>query len=198
MTNLYRVRTQINTAQGGPGVSTMYFRDVDTAIPSLYTLWNELRVLMPDNVAILIQPFGDIIDDATGTITGGWAKEPVAAIAGGSTTEYAAPAGLLMGWETGTILNGRRVRGHTFVVPITTANMTTDGQIGGATVALAMVKGLQFITAQSASFVVWHRPRADRPATAKLKHLAAYAGGNALVTNITVKNRVAVLTSRRG
>lgn len=197
MTSLYRIRTALTGFAGGPGVSTMYFLDVETAVASIATFWEAISDAMPTVVTIQPPAAGDIIDDTTGTITGAWTSEGATPITGNGAGLYAAPSGCVVGWETATILDGRRVRGRTFVVPLTPAAYATDGSMNDTTLASFNAAGTSLIVDQAESFVVWHRPFAGRAATDDRPAKAAHAGGHALVTNCVTPDRVAVLRSRR-
>jgi hypothetical protein len=197
MTDLYRARTTFTGMIGGPGVATFYFLDDISFYTSLNSFWDTLKTVMPDDVMITVEAFGDIIDDATGTITGAWTDTPVAGRLGTRAENYAAPAGILMSWNTATILDGRRVRGHTFVVPATSNNFDSIGHVAAGSITAVQAAGAALQFEQHDSFVIWHRPRAARAATPKLKALTAHAGGHALVTSAAVSPRVCVLRSRR-
>jgi hypothetical protein len=61
-------------------------------------------------------------------------------------------------WDTGDIINGRRVKGRTFWGPADDAVFTTTGQITGAVLS-AWPGYFDAITDPlAARMVVWHRP----------------------------------------
>jgi len=197
MTTLYRHRTQLINFPGGPGVSTMYFLDTTTAVASLETFWTALAPFLPGDIDILIEPGGDQISDVNGELTGAWTADPVAEITATGSSTYAAAGGALINWNTATILDGHRVRGRTFVVPICSNLYTDQGQLTTALQSDFQGYANEFVTEQATSFVVWHRPFAGREATTKLKAKAAHDGGHALVTGSSVSTKMAVLRSRR-
>ena len=197
MTSLYRVRVALTGFPGGPGVATHYFLDVDTALPSLKILWTALGLVMPGTVTIQIQNAGDIINDVNGDITGAWTATAETAITGGGSGTYSAPSGLHVNWNTNTSLDGRRLRGRTFVVPVVSSFYDSTGTLSGSTAADIQGYGNAFVTAQSASFVVWHRPVEAKPADGSRPAVEQRDGGHGLVTAAAVKDRVSVLSSRR-
>lgn len=197
MTSLSRVRTELTGFPGGPGVATMYFLNTETVMASLQAFWEDLAGSMPVDVAIFIPPAGDIIDDATGTITGAWSDEPPASIPGTSASTYVAAAGGLISWETSTILDGRRLRGRTFVVPLASPNFFTDGSLTDAMTGLLLTTGNALALAEDENFCVWHRPYPGREATEGHPARAAHAGSHGLVTSVRAPGRGAILRSRR-
>ena len=110
---------------------------------------------------------------------------------------HAGPVGSMVGWETGQIMDGHRVRGRTFMVPGSNAIFDTDGTLVPTAVSGTIDAGTQLILEQAASFVVWHRPRKARAATATRPALAAHLGSHALVTTCRVPDKAVVLRSRR-
>lgn len=197
MTNLYRVRSRWTGFPGGPGVATHYFLDVDTAVASLAAFWEAIKAKIPAAVQITVDPVGDIIDDATGDLVSAWAATPVGAIQCTGSGVYAAGVGGQVRWDTNTILDGHRLRGRTFLVPMSSGggydnNGTLDDNCVGAFYTAAQ----NLVTAQSASMVVWHRPRAASPAGVS-PAVSARAGGHGLVTMHRVPDKVAMLRTRR-
>lgn len=203
MTTLYRQRIQINGLTGGPGVSTMYFASPTDVPGAVQNLWIDLANLMPVNVSIQVETGGDEINDVTGELTGAWGGSANDAIAGNSSQPYPAPAGFVLGWRTDTILDGSRVQGRTFVVPVTSAFYATDG-----TILTSVVEGIQvnidsFLAALGTAFVIWHRPYLGRAAVGTVgtpgykPARSAHDGSHAIVTSGSVKDRVAILRSRR-
>jgi len=197
MTSLNRVRVASTGFSGGPGVSTFYFLDTATALPSLHTLFASIAASVPNVVTFVIEPSGDVIDDTTGTITGAWGGSPQAAVVGGRGGPYAAPTGVLMKWGTSTIADGHRVKGRTFLVPVLGDTFTATGSVVPAAQTSIQSAMLEFIIEQSSSFVIWHRPFAGRPAVGTKPAKAAHAGSHALVTTAVCSGKATVLRSRR-
>jgi hypothetical protein len=101
---------------------------------------------------------------------------------------WSAPSGAVISWSTGTIRNGRRVRGRTFIVPLSAEAYDTDGTIkpvphgrlGDAANALR-APGVEV------KFALWGRPSAP----------AVNDGVQADVTGHRVPDMAAILRSRR-
>lgn len=197
MAALYRVRTALTGFPGAPGVSTMFALDVDTFLNSVHTFWSAVAPEMPGDVTMNVETSGDIIDDATGALVSAYSEAALAPIVGSASGGYAAPCGGLVRWNTATILDGRRLRGRTFIVPMTGFYDDAAGGFTDAQVAVIKSAADAFIAAQSASFVIWHRPAAARLAGEDGPARAAHAGGHGLVTGSGVTGKFAVLRSRR-
>lgn len=196
MANIARVRCVWSGFPGGPGVSTHYL-DPGFAAGSLgviRTFYNGLISYLPNTISIQVPGSGDILDDANGELVSQWTDTTPAVCVGTSASGYAAPAGMIVQWKTATIVDGNRLVGKTYIVPManvfepggtpTSAVVTSVG-----TLALSMVTGL------AGDLLVWHRPikanpEADPPVVGRL-------GSSAPVTTVSVPDRAAVLRSRR-
>ena len=184
MTELSRVRSVWSGFPGGPGVTTMYFLDTATAVASVHAFWTTLGGMLPGDVSIQVQNAGDIIEDSTGALTGAWSATAVAAVGGGSSNKYAAPAGAVINWLTETIGPHRRLRGRSFIVPIEGDSFQSNGSLDPTKLGYLQSAADDLVASQSASFVVWHRGTGSD-------------GTNGLVTAASVHDFVAVLRSRR-
>lgn len=197
MVALARVRVALTGFPGAPGVATFYGLDGGVLAADLQTFFSTAGTLFMSDVTIQVPPGGDVIEDTTGVITGSWTGGVFPAQHGTGAGNYAAPAGVLVEWLTATILDGKRVRGRTFIVPVSLANYTPAGQVDATVVANLTTNGNTLATFSPGNFVIWHRPRLARAATLKLKALTAHAGGHAVVTGTRVDPKVTVLRSRR-
>jgi hypothetical protein len=184
MPEIYRVRTGWTGFIGGPGVTTMYFLDVATAVASVHTFWSELLSRFPTDVHLQVENVGDIIEDSTGEMTGAWSADAVGSLTGTGDGNYAAPAGCVVNWLTDTVTAGRRLRGKTFLVPLAGGTYDGDGSIGAASLSAIQAAADALVVGQSTSFVVWHRG-------------SGTDGSNGLVTSAKVNDFTAVLTTRR-
>lgn len=203
MTALHRVRVGCTGMTGGPGVSTFYALDGAALVPFLQTFYTTLVNATPLGVTYRIENSGDIIEDTTGALTGTWVGGTAVPFAGSDIHNYAAPVGFVAQWQTNAIMDGSRVRGRTFVVPASREIFQDNGTLADAFATQTMVDGDAMITSAAGNFVVWHRPFAGRTAvpasgthkaiTAKASHL----GGHAIVTACVVRDKAAVLRSRR-
>ena len=197
MTAIHRLRVGSSGYPGGPGVNTFYGLDGGVLLAEVQALYIEVAPVVPSDVTFSFEAAGDIIEDTTGVITGSWTGAVYAPIPGSAAGAYAAPVGLLFRWKTGTIADGKRVRGRTFIVPTIGSIFNTSGQVAPATVAAFDTALAAFVASNAGNFVVWHRPYAGRLATAKLKARAAHPGSHAVVTGSGTSTKAVVLRSRR-
>lgn len=197
MTELKRVRVALTGFQGAPGVSTFYFLDTVTAMGSLHDLYAGLTLWMPNDLHIQVENTGDIIESTTGALTGDWSEAAVTEVVGMDTGAFSAPSGLCINWLTGTVLDGHRVKGKTYMVPLAGVTYDNDGTVRTDALETFRAEAAVFRDSQDSSLVVWHRPFPGAPAVPPRPARAAHLGGHALVTNVQVNDKVAVLRSRR-
>jgi hypothetical protein len=187
MTDLYRIRASWTGFAGQPGVSTFYSLGSVSAVPNLRAGFLALAQYLPNTVSIQVENVGDIIDDATGTLTGAWSVVPVLPVGGVVGGAYAAPSGFMIDWNTTTILDGHRLKGRTFFVPCAGSALDSDGSLASTPLTNIRAYAATMFAALSGDLVVWHRPRVT----------PARAGGHGIVTSVFVPDKVVVLRSRR-
>lgn len=192
MANLDRIRVSWTGFPGSPGVSTFYSTDAPYTMGALYALYANMAAFLPIDVTISFPTTGDIIDPLNGSLTGTWAGPTEADVVGTGTGPYAAPTGIMIRWDTGSILDGHRLQGRTYLVPAVGGIFDGDGSI--ATGPLGTARGFvaAFLTADSGRLVVWHRPVKDR-----ITHAVTRAGGYTAVNGGTVPDEAVILRSRR-
>lgn len=168
MTQLARVRvTWTGTPVVGPGVSTFYFDSAGTGFTAaLNAFFADMPGRLPLGLAIGIPNTGDLVDSATGVITGTWTDGTTHTVNGSGTAAYLQGVGSRIVWGTAGRTNGRPVHGTTFLIPLTTAQYTTSGSMDSAAAAAIRAAGLTLITAASSGLRVWTRPRAGVPGVA--------------------------------
>ena len=185
MVNIARSRVGWKNLIGTPGVSTFFSLDPVAFYPLCRDFFDDLKTYFPSDLDWNFESDGDYIDPLNGDLTGAWTATPLGDIAATLTGGYGAPAGAIVHWNTGTILDGHKLRGRTYLVPIHGSQFGGDGQIASTTLANLQAAATAFVTAAAANFVVWHRPT------------DAHVGGYAQVTSAKVSSKVAVLRSRR-
>lgn len=172
----------------GNAVSVLHFLRTGTTPPdvaALGTAFNIVKQLLPVGVTITIPAAGDVIDETTGTLTGTWATGTATNIACTGAATAAAGVGGCVTWNTSMVVNGRRLRGRTFVVPLNTGCYDNDGTLVADVLGVmnSFAAQVQAVT----GFSVWHRPGALGPGS----------GISSVVTSYRVRDKVAMLTSRR-
>lgn len=181
---------------GAPGMATHYFRlggqwnwngykqecldDVKGAYDNLQSLW-------PTTFTYTVLSEIDLINEETGqieqTLTG-------QQLAGAGTTDAGLgplAAGLCVTWRTEGVVNGKHVRGRTFIVPVVVGAAGGDGTPTSAALAAADAYAVDLEGAFSpwGNPVIWSRPTASRAGTAWDIYMH------------TLSDKFAVLRSRR-
>lgn len=195
MPSLYRVRANWTGFPGGPGVSVFHggtfndlpdgggIQELADAVRNLLITSNNFR---PNVVTINIDPEGEVIDEATGQLVSTLPVTPGTAIVGLQSTGFAGPTGAVINWQTGTVRNGRRMRGRTFLVPLASAAFQSDGTLVDSTRTTLQNGAAAYVATGTIRPVVYGRP--------------TIAGGDGIAATITASNvpdLAAVLRSRR-
>ena len=187
MANLARVRTVWSgTGVVGPGVTTLYFTESGSGFAAnAAQIWVSLAAMFPNTITWTTPNTGDLIDVATGALTGTWTDGSTVTTVGTSVSQYAAGVGARIKWHTGGIRNGRRVTGSTFCVPLDGNKYDAQGTIGAAHVATITSTATSVVTAAGNELVVWSRPLPGNP------------GQASVVTAASCPDQVAWLRTRR-
>ena len=196
-----RIRVSLTGFSGQPGVNTFYSTDLSAMRTALTNLYGALggAGILPSTFQATIATDGDVINSATGAIEGSWTAPAIlpSTTATPAGTVYASPAGLTLRWTTGTVADGSRIVGRTFIVPCASTMYESDGTLNPALLLTVQNAAANFVAAAAPGFVIWHRPRLARAAVGTLKALTAHPGSLAIVTGSSVRDKVAILRSRR-
>jgi hypothetical protein len=125
---LIRARVLWAGVSGGQGVSTLYVKrddaatpvagDVGDALTRLRLFFENTSEWLPNDVTVSFPTSVDLIDPGTGSLTQTLTSSTSPAnITGALTTAWANGVGSRVIWETGTVFQGRRFRGSTYLVP---------------------------------------------------------------------------------
>jgi len=178
---------------GAPGYTNLHFLDVaasqgerDDTAAAVRAFFGSVSNLMPGVVSITFPTSADILDEETGQLVESVPMAAQTVVTGGGSSTYAAPVGAVVGWSTNTIISGRRLRGRTFLVPLSTGSYQSDGSLVATSVTtLANAAAALVANTGGVPLVVWSRPRPGQ------------VGAAGIVTGATVPDRAAVLRSRR-
>jgi len=195
--DLFRLRVALSGgAVAGPGLMTFYS---DAAAPSLSaavsTFLGDLASNLPTSLSWLVPGTGDLIDEATGAITGTWTAAGGSSASGISTGGYVLGTGATVQWNLGTPVNGRHVVGRTFIVPIQKGAFDATGHVDPAFVSLLQTKATNLITAMSNHLVIWTRPKPARAGAHGT--LPAVVGSSHPIVSAKVGSTPTALRSRR-
>jgi len=145
---------------GRDGISVMFF-DESVAVADqrddLAVLWGAVDSMLHNGTQWVIRNSGRELDDATGTLTGVWTDVTTKTGTGAGTVNPVNDAAMiLLQWQTSTVVNGRMLRGRTFI-PGAEISTQEGGNLGSAFVASLNGFMATFLAAGT-GFGVWHRP----------------------------------------
>lgn len=173
---------------GAPGYSVFYAHSDGAGVrDKIYNFFNSVKPQLPSTVKIQVPATGSVIDENSGLITGVWNDTPVSLITGGAGGKYHAAAGACVTWSTDSFLNGRRLRGRTFLVPLESGCFAPDGSLDDGTRTLLQTAVNTLVTDSDESLCIWHRPTSH----------GGSDGSSGIVRSGMIRDRGAVLTSRR-
>jgi len=187
MALLNRVRVEWNgLGSGGTGVNTFYFvAGASGFVADLIDFYTGLQPYIPAGVGIGILNAGDVINDATGALAGTWTDGTTAGVGGGGSNLHPGGVGVRIRWNTGGLTHGRRVRGSTFIVPISSGSFDSDGTIKPADLAVMESTAQDLVTARGGDMVILTRA------------VGGAGGASHVVLSATVPDQVSWLRSRR-
>lgn len=195
MADIWRCKFSWTGGAIGSGTSTFY-NDASLSAQSFATAASTFMIAatkrasngdaLPAGVKVSQDNTVDRIDPVSGILTDQEVITPGVAITGVGTGGYAAPAGVCVTWNSGDFVNGRRVRGRTFIIPLAQSCLDVAGTIDD-TYRTAVINAAANLIATSTGLVVWHRPNPKGTNT----------GVAHFVTAAHVTDRAAILRSRR-
>lgn len=185
MGNLLRVRCPWTGAVVGGGVSTFYIDAGFTDVSDIKDFFTACSPFLPSSAVISVPNNADTIDEFTGALTGNVALTGSGTVTGGGNSAYSAGVGAFINWNTGAVVNGRMLKGRTFIAPLGQGFASTDGTLNDSTRASLDVAALALVS--SALISIWHRPTEEEP-TSGIAHL---------VTSAQTVDRVTSLKTRR-
>lgn len=152
----------------GVGASVFHFQSIagptaaTTIATSTRTLFNTLVAAFPNDVSISFDSeVRELQDD--GTLMAVYPVAVPSTVTGTSTASWTNGTGLMVRHSTGAIINGRRLLGRTFFVPVSGASFDTNGEVLASTVTAFNNAFATFNTAVAgpgANFSVWSRANA--------------------------------------
>lgn len=199
MAALGRVRTIWTGGGISGGLSTFYFgpdmtittlADRQACVDRIRDFWVALQTHIQIGVTFNVDGNIDFIDPANGQLVGsGTATARVGqGTLAGDPLPYQTQG--LVRWNTNTIADGHRLRGHTYI-PAPMESENTSGAPVAAYVTAANAAGAAALAAGTFNLVVWHRPVVDSSGT------VTRAGSSGLVTGAVGQASWSVLRSRR-
>lgn len=200
MAQILRCRAVLSGWSGAPALYTAYFSpgtaggsvaDATDCLARVRGFWNAMTAQLPAAVQITTAPTVDVLEASTGELVGQYASSaPPTVVTGTSVAEFYAPGNYaLLQINTLGFRNGRKVRGRSFIGPITEAGVTS-GVANSTLTSLVSASAAAQLTpsspATASAMVVWSRPS---------------RGGSNGATNVVISfacpSKLAMLRSRR-
>jgi hypothetical protein len=193
---MYKTTTVWSGFQGAPGYTVMYFdpagahteAGAGAANGRVRTFFAFLQQYLSTSTTLTFNQNVDQVDPVTGELVNSFSPTQPGILIGTGTANQAAAAGACVTWRTPKIVAGKRLRGRTFIVPLSVGAYEPNGTLTGnalgdlRTAAAALVADSPLAPPR---LCVWHRP-------------IAKTGGDLGIANAaTVADKTAVLTSRR-
>lgn len=197
MVNIARIRVALTNFPGAPGVATFYALDGPAAMTPMQAMWDGLKASLPYNMNIKVQSYGDIINPVNGDLVDGWNGDDQDMLTGADAANYPGPAGAIISWVTDTIVDGHRLKGRTYLVPLGGGSYQGDGSINATNVATLSGFAFEMIQAGEGNFVTWHRPRLAKAADGSRPAVEARDGSYGVIVGAGVVDKTVVLRSRR-
>ena len=148
------------TSAGGGFVSVFFFNEAVDVVDQrdrLALFLTPMRNNLSAGTTFTIRTTGRELDDATGTLTGVWNDPRVLTNVGAGTGQPVADTTqILCRWGTNTIVNGRFLKGRTFI-PGMVAGSLQNGNISPTALG-NMNAAVAFLIDPTDGFGVWHRP----------------------------------------
>lgn len=168
MAEIMRVRSVLTYGTGSPGLSTFYFlpgtaggvtADATDAVGRVHAYWEDLVTYLKNTFFVNVDSTVDVVDAVDGELTGSLAATPVAQTVGTGADAYLPVAAmLLLQLFTGDVHSGRKVRGRSFIGPVT--ELANLNGVPSQTVRAAVVAAAADLLtgATATTLVVWSRP----------------------------------------
>lgn len=170
----------------GGGVSTFYFNGVHTGfLADLSAFFTSVGAYIAGGVTFSFPSSGDLIDDVTGALTGTWTEPSQPSVASSGIGQFANGVGTRVVWPTSGVTNNRRVKGSTFLVPLTVGVYTGSGHLDDTIRGNIDTAATALFSASAGEMVIWTRP------------VAGAGGQSSTVIGADVPDQVSWLRSRR-
>lgn len=170
----------------GAGLTTWYFDEaVNGHTAAAVAFFTAVANRFPTGIAWAVPNSGDLIDVASGELSGSWTNGTAATVNSSGGNGYVRGAGCSVEWSTSGIRNGRRVLGRTFLCPLDNGAWSTTGTMNGTAQGALQTAVNNFLTA-APHLRIYSRPTPASP-----------TGASSAVTAGTVPSDVSWLRSRR-
>lgn len=191
--DMLRITARWAGFNGAPGYSNFFFAGGGGLIGDQDQVANRVRGAfamvvgnLPTGVSVSIEQEAAIIDSDTGQVQEYRPVDALQPVTGTGTGGYSAASGGVINWRTSDLRFGRRIRGRTFIVPMSGSSYEQNGTLTTSAIESLRAFGNQLVTWDfDSEFGVWSRPRGGT------------GGVFATAESFSVPDMAAVLRSRR-
>lgn len=170
---------------GAPGFTTMWSEPGLDFTASIKDFFEAIKGYIPSGTKLTYPAAPDMIDVASGALTGTGDPTGLTQTTCVSTGAYAAGMGACVNWITADFgAHGRR-KGRTFIVPLTKDAFETNGTLLDTFYTVLTAASQALWTDHEDGMLVYHRP------------VNGVGGSKHVVTGYTLKDRSAILRTRR-
>lgn len=182
---------------GLPGYSFFYVRSTAASISPIPTFLDAIKQFFPVPLEWTVSPFWKLIDETNGKATGagGGGPEPKIAATGG--TAYAPQSGVQIKWDSGEFVNGRRVKGRTYLVPTVNTRWMAGGVADPVMTNTINAAADVMRQAYTGNLVVWARPLFELDADGHPTEVLKRPGSIHTVLTTTCPTKSVTLNARR-
>lgn len=153
---------------GGTGYSVFNLREGGAVTPDqaaqnaaddIRVFFTDIDHLLPNEVSISFESEALVLDTSTGVLQDVIPVTPPASVAGLGSGVWVGGAGGRVDWSTSAIVGGHRLRGRTYIVPLSAAAFETDGTLAAASIVSLAGAGNTLISNGGLDFAigVWSR-----------------------------------------
>lgn len=195
---LIRFRVQWNGWIGQPGISTHYFSTSVADFTAVRTFYAAIINQLPLALTMTFPSSYDVINETDGKLSTTVATAPMSTVtSAAAAANYSAATGALVRWNTSGVVNGNKVVGRTFFVPLAATGYANTGVVATAAINTLQTAANALIAAYGDGLKVWARPYAGRTNVPGKPDISPRAGGIYTALSATVPNTPVVMRSRR-
>lgn len=191
---MWRVTERWSGGQIGSGFTNLHFTEgigtAQQAADAVKQFFDDVYLSsggnLPTGVTLQSPSSVDIVDPVSGTLINSIPVTGAKTLSGAASGTYAAPAGACITWTTSGVVDGHRVAGRTFLVPLASTKYQADGTIDDP-YRTTLLTAAAALVAAAPELTIWHRPESK-----------ALGGGSMHpVLALRLSDKVAILRSRR-
>ena len=159
MANVLKYQVAWSGWPGQPGLSTFYFAPSVTDFTPVRTFFEAIKSHLVNGTQYAYPSVCDVLDVDTGKVVGVQTVTSLSPTTSTATTQqYSGATGSMVRWITNGFVNGNRVAGRTFLIPLPSTEFNTSGSIATASQTAFQAAATALITAMNPGFLIYARP----------------------------------------